>query len=162
MSKPKKLDLPISELNKIALSINKNTIANRTKIKEEKITTDTFIKQFGIQRKDFSETIKDTNIKYNKSTFQYVFDDLNNNSDTKVITIKKSHNNGSDTVVSPITKAHNNNSDTRVTPTKKTEREGIGTNVSIVEFESMKSGLVEMLIYVLTYKIRVLRLLPHT
>jgi hypothetical protein len=36
MSKPKKLNLPISELTKIALSINKNTIDNRTRNKEKK------------------------------------------------------------------------------------------------------------------------------
>ncbi|MBW9146873.1 hypothetical protein K2F40_14910 [Clostridium sp. CM028] len=71
MSNPKKIDLPIKELKKITLAINENTIANKSRSKEDKITTDKFIKQFGINRKNFSETIKDTNIKYNKSTFFY-------------------------------------------------------------------------------------------
>ncbi|MBU3188731.1 hypothetical protein K9O30_06095 [Clostridium bowmanii] len=71
MSKPNKLDLTIEKLKEIAQSINKNTAANRNKSKEDKISTDKFIKQFGINRKYFSEMIKDTNIKYNKSTFNY-------------------------------------------------------------------------------------------
>lgn len=71
MSKPIKLDLPIERLKEIAQSINENTLANRSRIKEDKIPTDKFIRQFEINRKDFSETIKDTNIKYNKSTFLY-------------------------------------------------------------------------------------------
>ncbi len=71
MSNPKKIDLPIEKLKKITLAINENTIANKSRSKEDKITTDKFIKQFGINRKNFSETIKDTNIKYNKSTFFY-------------------------------------------------------------------------------------------
>ncbi len=71
MGKPKKLDLPYNKLVEIAKAINENTIANRDRSKEEKITTDNFIKQFGINRKDFSETIKDVTIDYNKSTFLY-------------------------------------------------------------------------------------------
>ncbi|MBU3187678.1 hypothetical protein [Clostridium estertheticum] len=71
MSNPKKIDLPIEELKKITLAINENIIANKSRSKEDKITTDKFIKQFGINRKNFSETIKDTNIFYNKSTFFY-------------------------------------------------------------------------------------------
>ncbi|MBX4262963.1 hypothetical protein KTC96_24095 (plasmid) [Clostridium estertheticum] len=71
MSNPKKIDLPIEKLKKITLAINENIIANKSRSKEDKITTDKFIKQFGISRKNFSETIKYTNIKYNKSTFFY-------------------------------------------------------------------------------------------
>lgn len=71
MSKPKKIDLSIEKLREIAQAINENTTANKSRSKENKIPTDKFIKQFGINRKDFSETIKDTNIKYNKSTFSY-------------------------------------------------------------------------------------------
>ena len=71
MSKPAKLDLPIVTLKEIAQAINENTLANRSKLKEDKIPTDKFIRQFEINRKDFSETIKYTNIKYNKSTFIY-------------------------------------------------------------------------------------------
>jgi len=77
MSKPKKLNLTLEKLKEIAQLINNNTISNRSKKKEDKITTDIFIKQFGIARKDFSETIKDTNINYNKSTFQYDIGDVN-------------------------------------------------------------------------------------
>ena len=69
MSKAKKLELTVYMLIEIAKAINKNTIANRSR--DEKIPTDKFIRQFGINRKDFSETIKDTNIKYNRSTFFY-------------------------------------------------------------------------------------------
>jgi|GEM_PF-1374406 len=71
MSKPKKLDLPIEKLKEIAQAINENTKNNKFRIREDKIPTDKFIRQFGINRKDFSETIKDTNIRYNKSTFFY-------------------------------------------------------------------------------------------
>jgi len=71
ISNPKKLDISLEKLISIALSINKNTISNKSKTKEEKIPTDKFIKRFEINRKDFSFTIKDTEIKYNKSTFLY-------------------------------------------------------------------------------------------
>ena len=77
MSKPKKLDLEIEKLEEIAQAINENTTANRNKNKDDKISTDIFIRQFGINRKDFSETIKDTNINYNKSTFQYDIGEVN-------------------------------------------------------------------------------------
>lgn len=73
MGNSKKLDLAIYELVEIAKALNENTIANRSRTQEEKINTDTFIKQFGINRKDFAATIKDTNIKYNRATFQYAF-----------------------------------------------------------------------------------------
>jgi hypothetical protein len=71
IANPKKLDISLEKLISIALSINKNTASNKNKTKEQKIPTDTFIKQFGINRKDFSFTIKNTEIKYNKSTFLY-------------------------------------------------------------------------------------------
>ena len=77
MSKPKKLELTIVKLKEIAESINENTTANRSKSKEAKISTDMYIKQFEINRKDFSETIKDTDIKYNKSTFLYDIGEVN-------------------------------------------------------------------------------------
>ncbi len=76
----KKLDISYEKLVEIALELNENIIANKTRIKEEKISTDTYIKKFGINRKDFSETIKNTDISYNKSTFLY---DINKD-DTKV------------------------------------------------------------------------------
>lgn len=140
MSKAKKLDLSILELTKIAKAINENTIANRNKIKDDKISTDVFIRQFKINRKDFSETIKDTNIKYNKSTFQYVSDDIENLSikdDTSDILTKTVNNNKGDTKSTPI---ENNISETMVI-----KSETIGTDTAIIEFENMKSGLVEML-----------------
>lgn len=68
---PKKLNISLEKLISIALSINKNTVSNKSKTKEQKIPTDKFIKQFEINRKDFSFTIKNTEIKYNKSTFLY-------------------------------------------------------------------------------------------
>lgn len=158
MSKAKKLDIPIHELIKIAKALNENTIANRTRNKDEKINTDVFIRQFGISRKDFSETIKDTSIEYNKSTFQYAFDDienLNNESETSV-TPSKSMN--SETLVSQ-NKTHTNQenypinkSETMVAPIRYNESETIvikgetiENNLAIVEFENMKSELVEML-----------------
>jgi len=67
----KKLDIPLERLVTIALAINENTIKNKNRSKDEKTPTDKFIRQFGANRKDFSETIKNTEIKYNKSTFLY-------------------------------------------------------------------------------------------
>lgn len=77
MSKPKKLSLSIEKLKEIAQAINENIIANRNKSKDNRISTDIFIKQFETNRKDFSETIKDTNIKYNRSTFLYDIGEVN-------------------------------------------------------------------------------------
>lgn len=71
ISNPKELDISLEKLAFISLAINKNTIANKNKTKDEKIPTDKFIKKFGINRKDFSFTIRTTEIKYNKSTFLY-------------------------------------------------------------------------------------------
>jgi hypothetical protein len=85
MSEPKKLDLPIEKLKEITLAINENTIANKSRSKEDKITTDKFIRQFGISRKDFSETIKDTDIRYNKSTFFY---DIESSGEVNFLTTK--------------------------------------------------------------------------
>lgn len=75
MSKAKKLDITFDKLIEIAKALNENTIANKTRAKEERIGTDSFIRRFGIARKDFSETIKDTPITYNPSTFLYVIPD---------------------------------------------------------------------------------------
>ncbi len=140
MSKAKKLELTVQKLTKIAKAINENTITNRTRNKDDKISTDIFIRQFKINRKDFSETIKYTNIQYNKSTFQYESDDIEN------------LNNQSNTLVTPEKIVHNNKRDTRVTSTKYNDSETkviksetLKTSLAIVEFEDMKSGLVEML-----------------
>ena len=72
MRKAKELNLPIEKLIEIAKALNENTIANRCRNKEEKISTDKFIKDtFDINRKDYIETTKGTGIGYNKSTFLY-------------------------------------------------------------------------------------------
>lgn len=146
MSKAKILNLTIEKAKEISQAINENTIFNRSKSQEEKISTDIFIKRFGISRKDFSETIKNTSIRYNRSTFQYVFDDT------------KNPNNKGDTLVSPDKTIYNQDLISRnKVQFNKTNRqhnksetivangETIKTNKAIVEFEDMKSGLVEML-----------------
>ncbi len=71
MSKSRKLELPMEELINIAKALNENTITNKSRATEDKISTDKFIRKFGIDRKSFSSTIKDTEIKYNRSTFLY-------------------------------------------------------------------------------------------
>ncbi|MBW9150387.1 hypothetical protein K2F40_15615 [Clostridium sp. CM028] len=71
MGEPKKLELTIEKLIEIAIALNENTLANRNRSKEDKISTDKFIRRFDINRKRFSVTIQDTDIKYNKSTFRY-------------------------------------------------------------------------------------------
>lgn len=133
MSKGKKLNLTISELSKITIAVNGNTIANRNRNQEDKMNTDTYIKQFGISRKDFSKTIKDTNINYNKSTFQYDIKTSNYKSDT-LVTSKE--NNKRETLVMPIY----NESETKVI-----KSETLKTNLAVIEFEDMKSNLVEMI-----------------
>lgn len=77
VSKPRKLNLSLEKLIEIAKEINKNTLANKNRTKEEKIATDKFIRKFGISRKNFSETIKGTEIRYNKSTFLYNIPEVN-------------------------------------------------------------------------------------
>lgn len=87
MGKPKKLDLALEQLCKIAEAINKNREKNKNRSKEEKIDTDTFVrKNFKIDRKDFSFSIKDTGIEYNPRTFMYEIPDYK--STTKVINDK--------------------------------------------------------------------------
>lgn len=73
--------LKISELINIANSINKNTVENKKKKKEDRIITDKFVMmRFKISRKKFSKLIKDTEIKYNPKTHMYdVPDTINNN-----------------------------------------------------------------------------------
>lgn len=110
MGQPKKLELTIDKLIEIAIEINKNTIANRNRSKDDKIPTDKLIRGFGINRKNFSVTIQDTDIKYNKSTFLYDIPSefiTNSKSDTIVIdsetnvkTVNKP-NNDSEIIVSP-------------------------------------------------------------
>ncbi|MBU3179302.1 hypothetical protein KPL47_23725 [Clostridium estertheticum] len=102
MGKPKKLELTIDKLIEIAIEINKNTISNRNRSKDDKIPTDKLIRGLGINRKNFSVTIQDTNIKYNKSTFLYdipsefIMNDKSDtivvNSETKVKTVNKPNN----------------------------------------------------------------------
>ena len=71
MGEPKKLELTVEKLVEIAIALNENTIANRNRSKDDKISTDKLIRRFNINRKRFSVTIQDTDIKYNKSTFLY-------------------------------------------------------------------------------------------
>jgi len=125
MSKAKKLELTIPMLIEIAKAINKNTITNRTRSRSEKINTDTFIKKFGINRKDFSETIKGTSIKYNRNIFQYAFEDIEDINKKSELMIAATKYNDSETLV--------------------VKSETVETNMAIIEFENMKSGLVEML-----------------
>lgn len=89
---PKKLDIPFEQLVNIAKAINENTILNRARAKEKKIGTDSFIRKFDINRKDFAATIKDTSISYNPSTFLYEIPD-NYSGNTKVTLDHKSLSN---------------------------------------------------------------------
>jgi len=90
MAASKKIDIPLEKLVAIALAINENTISNKNRSKEEKIPTDKFIRQFGINRKDFSETIKDIEIKYNPSTFLYdIYESLLSNNKVTTLDISQ-------------------------------------------------------------------------
>lgn len=77
MSNSRILDISFLEFVKIAKALNENTLANKTRDKDKKIPTDTFIRSFGINRKNFAATIKSNNypISYNKSTFLYDIDE---------------------------------------------------------------------------------------
>lgn len=77
MSEVRVLDMSYLELARIAKAINENTLANKNREKDKKIKTDHFIKKFGINRKNFSATIKEKKlpIKYNSSTFLYDIDE---------------------------------------------------------------------------------------
>lgn len=103
MSKGKKLDLSLEKLIEIANELNKNIIANKKRSKDEKIGTDKFIRnKFGINRKNFSATIRDTDIKYNKSTFLYDIPeeiDVKPKSETRVVK--------SETTEIPVNKGNN-------------------------------------------------------
>jgi len=125
MSKAKKLELTVYMLIEIAKAINKNTIANRTRSHAEKINTDTFIQKFGINRKDFSETIKGTSIKYNRNIFLYSFENINNSDKEIELMIAASKYNEGETLV--------------------VKGETVENNIAIIEFENMKSELEEML-----------------
>ena len=133
MGKPKKLDLSLEQLKEIANSINENTIANRTRSKEDKIPTDKFIRKFNISRKDFSETIKDTCITYDRRTFLYNteieetvsrINDLSSNEINNIEIIESIDNTDIEEdrnkKVTPsnteVTPSKNNKSNTKVTP----------------------------------------------
>ncbi|MGK0468459.1 hypothetical protein [Clostridium sp.] len=126
MSKAKELNLPIEKLIEIAKALNKNTIANKDKNKEEKISTDKFIKDtFNVNRKDYIETIKGTGVGYNKSTFLYDIPDATEGkkksqfSNTLVTPVENKgstqnlSNNSQETFLEKI------NSNTKVIPVKK-------------------------------------------
>lgn len=85
MSKPKQLDLDYTSLVNIAKEINKNTFENKTRSKEKKISTDLLLKnKFNINRKNFSFSIKNTDIKYNPSTHLYDIGSDNYKNNTKI------------------------------------------------------------------------------
>ncbi|MCB2307399.1 hypothetical protein LGL08_09525 [Clostridium estertheticum] len=135
MGQPKKLELTIDKLIEIAIEINKNTIANRNRSKDDKIPTDKLIRGFGINRKNFSVTIQDTDIKYNKSTFLYDIPSefiTNNKSDTIVI--------DSETNVETVNKP-NNDSETIVS-LSKTDLESFDKRIKSIE--EMKYEFEEM------------------
>lgn len=93
MGEGKVLNISYSELVKIAKAINENTLANKDRSKDEKIKTDEFIKKFGVNRKNFSATIKQKKfpIKYNSSTFLYDIDEnFIESVDIEVINVDKS------------------------------------------------------------------------
>jgi hypothetical protein len=72
MSEGKKLNIEYSKLVEIARALNENTVANKSRDKENKISNDKFIRtKFNISRKNFTATIKDTDISYNVSTHLY-------------------------------------------------------------------------------------------
>lgn len=84
MRKGRKLDIEYSKLVEIAKAINDNTVENKSRSTEEKINTDKFIRRtFHIDRRDFSATIQDTDIKYNKSTHLYDIGNCNTNTGNK-------------------------------------------------------------------------------
>jgi len=97
MSSPGKNNITYDELLRISQELNKNIIANKSRSKEEKIQTDNFIKQFGISRKDFTATIRETNICFDRKAGLYeVTKDNDYKNDIKVIAIdeyKKVENN---------------------------------------------------------------------
>ena len=88
MSSPGKNNITYDELLRISKELNKNIIANKSRSKEEKIQTDNFIKQFGISRKDFTATIRKTNICFDRKAGLYeVTKDIDYKNDIKVIAI---------------------------------------------------------------------------
>lgn len=112
MSTPKKLDLPLEKLAEIAQAINENIIANKSRSKQDKIPTDIFIQTFGINRKNFSETIKGTEIKYNKSTFTYDIPQSlcsNNKVTSEDIKPLKNEKQESNNIITPLVKQQSNN-----------------------------------------------------
>jgi len=136
MSKAKKLNLSLEELIYIAISINENTIENKSRLKDEKISTDKFVKQFGISRKDFSETIKLTEINYNKSTFLYdVPDVIKSTKPTENQRFNKSETKISNVKPSEIAKKNTNETSVIIKNLKE----------EVHEFSTIKTELNEML-----------------
>lgn len=146
---PKKLDISLEKLMSISLSINENTIANKHKIKEEKISTDKFIQQFNINRKDFSFTIKDTEINYNKSTFLYDVPKVltNNNKATNVaiMPVEASEQQSNYKVTTEGSQLNNQ----KVTPIEK--QQSLSTNLKNLPVELRKiinqSAEIEEMLY---------------
>lgn len=156
MSKPKKLDLTLDELKQIAIELNENTIANRDRSKEDKIPTDKYIRQFGILRKDFSETIKGTCISYNRSTFLYDIDAEIENSNTAKAVENTDVNAKRDNKVTPVATPSNTNSNTNgntssntTSNTKVTHSNTIG-NTDVIKI--LKEELPEIFEMIEMYK----------
>ncbi|MCB2357085.1 hypothetical protein [Clostridium estertheticum] len=151
MGQPKKLKLTMDKLIEIAIEINKNTIANRNRSKDDKIPTDKLIRGFGINRKNFSVTIQDTDIKYNKSTFLYDIPSefiTNNKSDTIVIdsetnvkTVNKP-NNDSETLESPKSEIIVSPQSETIVSLSKTDLESFDKRIKSIE--EMKYEFEEM------------------
>lgn len=154
MGKPKKLDLSLEQLKEIANAINENTIANRTRSKEDKIPTDKFIRKFNILRRDFSETIKDTCITYDRRTFLYnteteeninVLNEINNN-DLSSIEIIESIDN-TDTEEDRNKKVTPSN--TKATPKKNNNKVTPSNTIDIIKL--LEEQLPEVLEIVKAY-----------
>ncbi|MBW9158666.1 hypothetical protein [Clostridium tagluense] len=120
MSKAKVLDLPTEKLIEIAKALNKNTIANKGRSKEEKVSTDKFIKDtFDINRKDYIETTKGIGIGYNRSTFLYDIPDMMTSSNSIITPIENKDAQQGLQSNYKSTLSEELQSNTKVTPAKK-------------------------------------------
>ena len=147
MSKAKNLNLSLKELIYIAVAINENTLENKIRLKDEKIPTDKFIRKFEINRKDFSETIKLTEINYNKSTFLY---DVPESIKGTEPVVNKGFNESETLVINKsVTKVNNikNSGNTSIDKKNKNETSVIIKNIKeeVQEFSNIKIEITEML-----------------
>lgn len=147
MSKARNLNLSLKELIYIAVAINENTLENKIRLKDEKIPTDKFIRKFEINRKDFSETIKLTEINYNKSTFLY---DVPESIKGTEPVINKGFNESETLVINKsVTKVSNikDLGNTSIDKKNKNETSVIIKNIKeeVQEFSNIKTEINEML-----------------